>query len=61
MAATAAALLAGIVAYTVSLGWEPIRESAIYRGANDIELISAVMWMEDSIEQELSRRALIQR
>lgn len=61
VAATAAALLAGILAYTINLGWSPIANHAVQKGVPDIELISDAFWMEDPVEQELARQSLMQR
>lgn len=61
VAAITASLLAGIVAYTMSLGWSPITEYAINEGRQDIELISDSLWMEGPAERELAQRALMQR
>lgn len=61
VAATSAALLAGIVAFTVSLGWAPITVHAIGAGKPDIELLSDALWMDDANEHGLARRALMQR
>jgi hypothetical protein len=61
VAALTASLLAGIVAFILSLGWAPIIEHSIYLGRNDIELISDSFWLDEPAERALARQALIQR
>ncbi len=61
VAAITAGLLAGILAYTISLGWAPMSQHAVNRGVHDIQLISDSMWVQSDRERELARQALVQR
>lgn len=61
VAAITASMLAGIVAFVMSLGWAPIIDHSIGKGRNDIQLISDSFWMEDPAERALAKEAMTQR
>lgn len=61
VSAISASLVAGIVAFVLSLGWAPIIDHSVSKARNDIELISDSFWMNDAAERELAKQALIQR
>ena len=59
--AAVAALIAGIVSFTVSLGWSPIVRKGINVGVHDIELLSDSFWLETDEERTMAHQALFQR
>lgn len=61
VAATAAALLAGTIAYTIGIGWYPMSENALDNGRQDIELLSTSAWMRTANDHKLSQDAILQR
>ncbi|MEM8681198.1 MAG: hypothetical protein AAGF97_17765, partial [Planctomycetota bacterium] len=60
-AATMAGLLAGILSFSISLGWDPIVQSSLRPSLQDTALISNTFWTDDPRETELARRAIEQR
>ena len=60
-AAAIAALIAGIVSFTTSLGWSPIIRQGLEQGAHDVDLISDALWLETDEERAMAKNALFQR
>ena len=59
--AAIAALFAGIVSFTTSLGWSPIIRHGVDNGIQDIQLLSDSIWLETDAERNMARTALFQR
>lgn len=57
---TTAAMIAGVAAFMIGLGWSPVIKNGVNEGEQDIALMSNAFWMEPS-ERELAQRFLLQR
>ena len=59
--ATTAGLIAGIVAFAISYGWQPVVTSAIEVNSGEMMLLSDSLWIESESERELARQVMLKR